>query len=66
MKNRIRVERAELRMTQQQLAEAVGVSRQTVHAVETGRFVPSTVLALKIARLFRKPVEEIFKLEDAD
>lgn len=66
MKNRIRVERAELRMTQQQLAEAVGVSRQTVHAVETGRFVPSTVLALKIARLFRKPVEEIFKIEDAD
>ena len=50
MKNRIRVERAEVRMTQQQLADAVGVSRQTVNAVETGKFVPSTLLALKIAR----------------
>ena len=49
MKNRIRVERAEVRMTQQQLADAVGVSRQTVNAVETGKFVPSTLLALKIA-----------------
>ena len=58
MKNRIRVERAEVRMTQQQLADAVGVSRQTVNAVETGKFVPSTLLALKIARTFRKPVEE--------
>ena len=50
MKNRIRVERAEVRMTQQQLADAIGVSRQTVNAIEAGRFVPSTVLALKIAR----------------
>lgn len=66
MKNRIRVERAELRMTQQQLADAVGVSRQTVNAIETGRFVPSTVLALKIARQFHKPVEEVFQLEDDD
>ncbi len=64
MKNRIRVERAELRMTQQQLADAIGVSRQTVNAIETGRFVPSTVLALKIARRFRKPVETIFQLEE--
>ena len=63
MKNRIRVERAEVRMTQQQLADAVGVSRQTVNAVETGKFVPSTLLALKIARTFRKPVEAIFALE---
>lgn len=44
MKNRIRVERAEVRMTQQQLADAIGVSRQTVNAIEAGRFVPSTVL----------------------
>ena len=65
MKNRIRVERAEVRMTQQQLADAVGVSRQTVNAVETGKFVPSTLLALKIARTFRKPVEAIFALADA-
>ncbi len=63
MKNRIRVERAELRMTQQQLADAIGVSRQTVNAIESGRFVPSTVLALKIARRFGKPVEAVFQLE---
>lgn len=66
MKNSIRVFRAERRMTQQQLAEAVGVSRQTVNAIESGRFIPSTVLALKVARLFGKPVEEIFILEDED
>lgn len=60
MKNRIRVERAEVRMTQQQLADAIGVSRQTVNAIEAGRFVPSTVLALKIARIFGKPVEPGF------
>lgn len=66
MENRIRVARAEVRMTQQQLAEAVGVSRQTIHAIENGRFVPSTVLALKIARLFAKTVEELFQLEVGD
>jgi putative transcriptional regulator len=66
MNNRIRVERAETRMTQQQLADAIGVSRQTINAIETGRFVPSTVLALKIAKLFTKPVEEIFQLEPDD
>ena len=66
MKNRIRVERAEVRMTHQQLADAVGVSRQTVNAVETGKFVPSTLLALKIARTFRKPVEAIFALEEGE
>ena len=66
MKNRIRVERAEVRMTQQHLADAVGVSRQTVNAVETGKFVPSTLLALKIARTFRKPVEAIFALEEGE
>lgn len=66
MKNRIRVERAEVRMTQQQLADAIGVSRQTVNAIETGRFVPSTVLALKIARIFGKPVEQVFQLEEGD
>lgn len=53
-------------MTQQQLAEAVGVSRQTVNAIESGRFIPSTVLALKVARLFGKPVEQVFILEDED
>ena len=66
MKNRIRVERAEVRMTQQQLAAALGVSRQPVHAIEAGRVVPSTVLALKIARIFGKPVEQVFQLEEGD
>lgn len=66
MKNNIRVARAERRMTQQELAEAVDVSRQTINAIESGKFVPSTVLALKIARTFGKQVEEIFSLEEED
>ncbi len=66
MTNRIRVERAERRMTQQQLADAVGVSRQTIHAIEAGRFIPSTLLALKIARQFAKSVEELFQLEPGE
>lgn len=66
MKNKIRVARAEVRMTQQQLADAAGVSRQTINAIESGKFVPSTVLALKMARIFGKPVEDIFELEDED
>lgn len=66
MKNRIKVERAEVDITQQQLAEAVGVSRQTIVAIEKGRFLPSTPLALKIAKHFGKPVESIFILEDTD
>ncbi len=66
MKNRIKVERAELDITQQQLAEAVGVSRQTIVAIEKGRFLPSTPLALKISKYFGKPVESIFILEETD
>ena len=66
MKNRIRVARAEVRMTQQQWADAIGVSRQTINAIESGRFVPSTVLALKMAQIFEKPVEEIIMLDDED
>ncbi|MCM1140519.1 MAG: helix-turn-helix transcriptional regulator [Muribaculum sp.] len=66
MRNRIKVERAELDITQQQLAEAVGVSRQTIVAIEKGRFLPSTPLALKISRYFGKPVESIFILEETD
>ena len=66
MKNNIRVERAILRMTQQELAERVGVSRQTVNALEQGKYVPSTVLALIIARVFGKPVDEVFVLEPDD
>ena len=66
MKNRIKVERAELNVTQQDLAEAVNVSRQTIVAIEKNRFLPSTPLALKIARYFGKPVEEVFILEEGD
>ncbi|MDE7153047.1 MAG: helix-turn-helix transcriptional regulator [Muribaculaceae bacterium] len=66
MKNRIKVERAEKGVTQQELAEAVGVSRQTIVAIEKGYFLPSTPLALKIARYFSKPVEMIFFLEEDD
>lgn len=66
MKNNIRVSRAEMRITQQQLAESVGVSRQTINAIEGGRFIPSTVLALKIARFFGKTVESVFSLEDGE
>ena len=66
MKNRIKVERAELNVTQQELAEAVNVSRQTIVAIEKNRFLPSTPLALKIARYFGKPVEEVFILEEGD
>ena len=64
MKNRLRIARAEVRMTQQQLADAVGVSRQTINAIEAGKFIPSTRLALKIARHFGKSVEELFLLEE--
>ena len=66
MKNNIRVERAIVKISQQVLADSVGVSRQTINAIETGRFVPSTILSLKIARYFKKPLEEIFQLEDDD
>lgn len=66
MKNRIKVERAGKDVTQQQLADAVGVSRQTVVAIEKGKFLPSTPLAIKIARFFEKPVESIFILEEDD
>jgi len=66
MKNTIRVERAIHQMTQQELAEKIGVSRQTINAIESNKYIPSTVLALKIARLFQKKVEEIFILEEND
>ena len=66
MKNNIKVERAAKDVTQQQLADSVGVSRQTIVAIEKGKFLPSTPLAIKIARFFDKPVELIFILEDGD
>ena len=64
MKNNIRVERAIVKISQQQLADAIVVSRQTINAIELGKYVPSTILSLKIARYFGKPVEEIFQLEE--
>jgi putative transcriptional regulator len=66
MKNNIRVERAIKNITQAELAEIIGVSRQTINTIESNRYVPSTVLALKIARVFSKPVEEIFTLDNED
>ena len=66
MTNNIRVDRAIVRMTQQQLAEAVGVSRQTITAIASCKDVPSAVVAMKIARTFCKPVESIFSLEEGD
>jgi putative transcriptional regulator len=66
MQNTIKVERAIKSMTQADLAEKIGVSRQTINAIETNRYVPSTILALKMAKLFGKTVEEIFSLERGD
>jgi putative transcriptional regulator len=66
MKNRIKVERAIKCLTQEELAKKVSVSRQTINAIEANKYVPSTVLALKIARIFNKPVEEIFILGEND
>lgn len=53
-------------MTQQDLADALDVSRQTINAIEKGKFNPSTILALKISSLFQKTVNEIFSLEDTE
>jgi len=66
MKNNIRIERAIKNITQADLAALIGVSRQTINTIESNRYVPSTLLALKIARVFGKPVEEIFMLEEGD
>jgi putative transcriptional regulator len=66
MKNNIRVERAIKNITQADLAGQVGVSRQTINTIESNKYIPSTLLALKIARVFGKSVEEIFSLEDSD
>jgi putative transcriptional regulator len=66
MKNNIKVERAIKGLTQENLANQVSVSRQTINAMEANKYVPSTVLALKISKLFGKPVEEIFLLENTD
>jgi len=64
MKNSLRVLRAGREWSQLDLAEQLGVSRQTINAIETGRYDPSLPLALRIARLFGEPVERIFHLEE--
>lgn len=66
MKNNIKVERAIKDITQEDLAVAINVSRQTINAIEKKKYVPSTVLAMKIARFFEKKIEEIFFLEEDD
>jgi putative transcriptional regulator len=66
MKNTLKVERARHDLTQDALAKAIGVSRQTIVAIERGDYLPSTVLALKLARHFAVPVEHIFSLEASD
>ncbi len=66
MKNNVRVERAIARLTQQELADRVGVSRQTINAMEAGKYIPSTVLSLKVAEVFGKTVNEVFSLEEGD
>ncbi|MBQ0039878.1 MAG: helix-turn-helix transcriptional regulator [Treponema sp.] len=66
MKNNIKVERARRDMTQQELADRLAVSRQTINAIEKGKFNPSTVLALKISSLFGMSVNDIFTLESDD
>ena len=66
MKNNIKVERAIQNMTQAKLAEVIGVSRQTINAMELNKYVPSTVLALKISSVFDKNVNEILFLDEDD
>jgi len=64
--NKLKIGRAELNLTQQGLAEKIGVSRQTINSIEKNRYVPSTILALKISELFGKPVNDIFILDEID
>jgi putative transcriptional regulator len=66
MKNTIKVQRAILDLTQEDLAKAIGVSRQTINSIEKNRYVPSTVLSLKLSNIFKIPVNDFFKLEEDD
>lgn len=62
--NTLRVERAKLNLTQEELAKKINVSRQTIHAIENNKYVPSIHLSLKIARFFKIDMEELFKLKE--
>jgi putative transcriptional regulator len=66
MKNNIKEERSKRQLTQAELAERVQVSRQTIISIESGRYLPSTVLALKLAKELKRPVEDLFVLEKSD
>jgi len=66
MKNLIKVERARHNLSQQELADLLGITRQSVYAIEGGKFIPSTLLALKVAKLFQVRVEDIFLLEESE
>lgn len=66
MRNTLKVQRAILNLTQEDLAKKIGVSRQTINSIEKNRYVPSTVLALKLSTLFKIPVNAFFSLEDGD
>jgi putative transcriptional regulator len=66
MKNTLKVERAKLNITQQDLADKVGVSRQTINSIESEKYVPSTLLAIKISEVFKTTVNDIFTLDDGD
>ena len=66
MKNLVKVERAKINLAQQELAELTNVSRQTIHSIESGKFLPSCALAMKIAKVFKLKVEDVFILEDSD
>jgi putative transcriptional regulator len=66
MKNSLKVERAIKDVTQEELAKIIGVSRQAINSIELGKYVPSTILALKLSRYFEKSVNDIFKLEETD
>jgi len=66
MKNNLRVERAIKNITQEELAKQIGVTRQAINSIELNKYVPSTILALKLSKFFNKPVNEIFFLEETD
>ncbi|WP_178984049.1 helix-turn-helix transcriptional regulator [Winogradskyella helgolandensis] len=66
MENTLKVERAILNLTQDDLAKRIGVSRQTINSIEANRYVPSTVLALKLSDVFKKPINDFFKLSSGD
>ncbi|OFX20459.1 MAG: transcriptional regulator [Bacteroidetes bacterium GWA2_31_9b] len=66
MKNNLKVERAIKNITQEELANQIGVTRQAINSIELNKYVPSTVLALKLSLFFNKSVNEIFYLEESD